>query len=59
MYIAGRWVPLEVANTIFVLWAVAVVALGIVVWRLSRRYAPKRSAKQPVTRRRRGNRHKR
>lgn len=24
MYIAGRWASLELANTIFILWAVAV-----------------------------------
>jgi len=31
MNIAGRWVPLAVANTIFILWAVAIAVLGIVV----------------------------
>jgi hypothetical protein len=31
MYIAGRWVSLELANTIFILWLVAVAVLSIVV----------------------------
>lgn len=59
MYIAGRWVSLEMANTTFILWVVAVAVLGIVVWWLSRPRAPKSSAKEAVTRRRRGNRRKR
>lgn len=45
MHIAGRWVSLEVANTIFILWAVAVAVLGVVVWWLSRRSPPKNPAK--------------
>lgn len=59
MYIAGRWVSLELANTIFILWVVAVAVLGVVVWWLSRRRPPKSQAKEAVTRRRRGKRHKR
>lgn len=59
MYIAGRWVSLDMVHTIFILWAVAVALLGIVVWWLSRPRAPKNSPKEAVTRRRRGNRRKR
>lgn len=59
MNIAGRWVPLEVANTIFLFWAMAVAALGVIVWWLSRRRAPKRSDKEAITQRRRSNRRKR
>lgn len=59
MYIAGRWVSLELANTIFILWVVAVAVLGVFVWWLSRRRTPKSQAKEAVTRRRRGKRHKR
>lgn len=50
MYIAGRWVSLDVANTIFILWAVAVAVLGVVVWWLSRRSPPKNPAKGKVAR---------
>lgn len=59
MYIAGRWVSLDMVKTIFVLWAMAVALLGIVVWWLSRPRAPKNSAKETLRRRRRGNRRKR
>lgn len=59
MYIAGRWVSLDMVNTIFILWAVAAALLGIVDWWLSRPPAAKSSEKEAVTRRRRGNRRKR
>ena len=54
MYIAGRWVSLELANTIFILWAVAVAVLFVVVWWVSRRSPPKSPTKDTVARRRRG-----
>ena len=45
MYLAGRWVSMELANTIFILWVVAVALPGIVIWWLSRRRPPKSPAK--------------
>ena len=59
MYIAGHWVSMELANTILILWVVAVAVLGIVEWWLSRRRPAKSPAKDVVIRRRRGKRHKR
>jgi hypothetical protein len=56
MYIAGRWVSLELANTIFILWLGAVAVLGAIVWWMSRRRPPKSPAKEVVSGRRRGNR---
>lgn len=53
MYIAGRWVSLEIANTIFILWAVAVAVLCAIVWWVSRGRPPKSSAKDAPARRRR------
>jgi cytochrome c-type biogenesis protein CcmH/NrfF len=37
MYMLGRWVPLEVVNTIFILWGVSVAVLVFVVFWLGRR----------------------
>lgn len=54
MYIAGRWVSLETANTIFILWAVAVAVLGAIVWWVSRGRSPKSPTKEVPARRRRG-----
>ena len=30
MYIAGRWVSMKLANTLLILWVVAVAVLGFV-----------------------------
>lgn len=59
MYMAGRWVPLEMVKTIFILWAVAVVVMGLIEWWLSRRRTPMNSGKKGFARRPRGKRHKR
>lgn len=59
MYIAGRWVPLETANTIFILWAVAVAVLGAIVWWVSRGRPPRNPTKEAPARRRRGKHRKR
>lgn len=59
MYIAGRWVSLETANTIFILWVVAVAVLGAIVWWVSRGRPPKSPTKEALTRRRRGKHRKR
>ena len=40
MYLNGRWVPLETVNTVFALWAIAVVALGVIVFVFWRRRPP-------------------
>lgn len=56
MYIARRWVSLELANTIFTLWAVAVAVSFVVVWWVSRRSPPKSPTNDTVTWRRRGKR---
>jgi len=47
MYLGGRWIPLELANTIFILWGLAVIILAAVVFWLSRR-------RPPIDRKRRG-----
>lgn len=51
MQFAGRWVPLEVMNTVFVLWLLAAAILvGLVVY-LNRRHArSKRRDKQSAER---------
>ena len=59
MYIARRWVSMELANTSLIPWVVAVAALGIVDWWLSRRRPPKSPAKDVVIRRRLAKRQKR
>lgn len=59
MYIGGSWVSLQMANTIFILWAVAGAALVVVVWWLSRQRPTKRPDKEAVSRRRHGKRQKR
>lgn len=59
MYIGGSWVSLQMANTIFVLWAVAGAALVVVVWWLSRQRSTKKPDKEAVGRRRLGKRRKR
>ena len=59
MYIAGHWVSMELANTILILWVVAVAVLGIVEWWLSRRRPAKSPAKDVVIRRLHGKQHKR
>lgn len=57
MYIGGSWVSLQMANTIFILWAVAGAVLAVVVWWLSRQRPTKRPDK--LSRRRHGKRRKR
>lgn len=42
MEFAGRWVPMEVMNAFFMLWGIAGVVLGAVVWRLWRKGPPAR-----------------
>ena len=49
MYLNGRWVPLETVNTIFALWAIAVVGIGMIVFVFWRRRPPsKRDGKALV-----------
>jgi hypothetical protein len=36
MHFGGRWVPMQVADTIFLLWAIAVVIVGAVLFWLMR-----------------------
>ena len=47
---------MEMANTIFLLWTIAVVALVVFMWLPSRRRTPSNPANKAVTRRRRGKR---
>jgi hypothetical protein len=42
MEFAGRWVPMEVMNAFFMLWGIAALALGAVVWWLWRKGPPAR-----------------
>ena len=32
MHFGGRWVPMEVMNTIFLLWALAVLIVGVAIF---------------------------
>lgn len=36
MSFSGRWVPMEVMNTIFLLWAIAVVMVGAALYWFTR-----------------------
>jgi hypothetical protein len=36
MHFGGRWVPMQVADTVFLLWAIAVVIVGAVLFWLMR-----------------------
>jgi len=57
MYFAGRWVPMEVMNAIFVFWGIAVLVLGVVVWRFWRKPPPaKPKDKQSAAHRRKSRR---
>lgn len=47
MYMLGRWVPLEVVNTIFILWGLSVVVLVLVVFWHSRRRTVAGKRKRP------------
>jgi len=38
----GRWVPLEVMDTIVLLWAVVAVVLSIMLFRIARLQTPKK-----------------
>jgi hypothetical protein len=61
MYFNGRWVPLDVMDTIFFLWAgAAVIILGALYW-FCRGKAPKgtSAAEQGGRRKRRGARRQR
>lgn len=42
MYFGNRWVPMEVMNTILLLWAIAALIIGIIFFRL---YCIDRSAR--------------
>jgi LPXTG-motif cell wall-anchored protein len=60
MYFAGRWVPIELMNAFFVLWGIAAVILGGLIWWL-RRKKPSVKPKdkpQPLARRRKSRRRK-
>jgi hypothetical protein len=59
MYIGGSWVSLQMADTIFILWAVAGAVLVVAVWWLTRQRPTKRPDKEAITRRRQGKRQKR
>jgi hypothetical protein len=37
MNFAGRWIPLELANTIFIAWLVSVIVLAVVVFWIVRK----------------------
>lgn len=40
MYLGGRWVPLELVGTLFIVWGISAVLLAAVVLWFSRRRPP-------------------
>lgn len=55
MNLGGRWIPLELANTILITWLVGVIVLAVVVFWIIRN-PPHIDRKRPRPRRIRGKR---
>lgn len=46
MYFGNRWVPMEVMNTILLLWAIAALIIGYILFRLTRMDRTSRSKQE-------------
>lgn len=49
MHFGGRWVSMELANAILLLWGVAVATLGVVAWCLWRGHPPTKPGNKEPT----------
>ncbi len=56
MYFAGRWVPISLVNTIFILWLIAVAMVIGWVFVLGRRRPPTKTETKPPPAAHRGKR---
>lgn len=59
MYLGKRWVPMEVMDTILLLWSIAIVVMiALIVW-LHRKSAARKTPKAPHSHGSRKKRHQR
>jgi hypothetical protein len=59
MYFLGRWVPMDVMNTIFILWLVAAATLALLMFVLHRRGRSTKDKAMPPDHSHRGKRRRR